>query len=215
MRSKKYGKTLKLALFISGKGSNLRAIHEAIETGKLEAQISLVISSDENAQGYIWARNVNIPSVVLKRENSQKREEFVQTMLDLLENFEIDLVVLAGYIKKIPKEVVKRYRNRIINIHPALLPYFGGKGYYGINVHKAVLESGMPYSGVSIHFVDENYDTGPIIIQVPVKINAKETPESLRDRISNVEHQLYYKIIRLFTNENILRHLTKPKNRLM
>lgn len=200
---------LNIAVFISGRGSNLKALERAIETKELDAVIGLVVSSDENAPGYLWAKEKGIPAVALKSTDFQSRDEFVNKMLSILTENKIEFIVLAGYIKKIPKEIIEKYRHKIINIHPALLPYFGGKGFYGINVHRAVVESKAKYSGISIHFVDENYDTGPIIIQVPIPIEPGETPESLEKRISSLEHKLYYKILRLFTNGNILNCLTK------
>ncbi len=200
---------LRLGIFISGQGRNLKAIYNAIKSGCLDAQINLVISSSENAQGYKWAKENGLNAIVLKRSNFTSRDEFVKAMLELLSKSRVDLIVLAGYIKKVPEEVVKIYRFRIINIHPALLPYFGGKGFYGMNVHRAVLQSKAKYSGVSIHFVDENYDKGQIIIQIPVPIITEDTPESLADRVSNIEHQLYQKIISLFTADNLFSNLTK------
>ena len=125
------------------------------------------------------------------------RKEFVERQINLLEKHKIDLIVLAGYIKKLPKEITDKFENRIINIHPALLPKFGGKGMYGMNVHKAVIEAKEKYSGPTIHFVDDIYDNGEILLQKKVEISADDTPESLQKKVLELEHVVYPEAIKL------------------
>jgi|YelNatPaOPRAMG01_1025707.scaffolds.fasta_scaffold59391_2 formyltetrahydrofolate-dependent phosphoribosylglycinamide formyltransferase len=189
---------LNLAVFISGRGTNLQAIHKAILEKRLSAKIALVLSSNPDSEGTKWAEKEGLKTIVCRRSDFKQRGEFVAAMMHHLESSGVDFIVLAGYIRKVPPEVVRRYRWRIINIHPALLPLFGGKGYYGIRVHESVLASGAEYTGVTIHFVEEEYDTGPIIFQFPVKILPGDTPENLAKRVGEIEHKIYPKILQLF-----------------
>jgi formyltetrahydrofolate-dependent phosphoribosylglycinamide formyltransferase len=174
--------TMRVAVAISGRGSNLESLLQALGP-ESPARVVLVLS-DREAPGLSLARGRNIPAGVLPRP------EDPGAWLDHLQRHRIDLVVLAGYLKLVPAAVVAEYRNRIINIHPALLPDFGGKGMYGRRVHEAVLASGARESGASVHLVDEGYDRGAILAQTRVPVLAGDTPEALARRVLAEEHRL-------------------------
>ena len=155
-----------IGIFISGGGSNLQAIIDAIAKGDITARISLVISSREGVYGLERARKHGIPYAVISRGDYKDSNSFGNAILELLEERRVDLVVLAGYLNILPKAVVEKYKNRIINVHPSLIPAFCGKGYYGNRVHQAVLDYGVKVTGATVHFVDEGTDTGPIIYKI-------------------------------------------------
>lgn len=196
-------KKLNLVVMASGGGTNLQAIIDSIEAGKLDAQIKAVISNNSKAGALERARNHNIPDIHLSHKQFATPEEFDQRLLSVLKEKETDLIVLAGYMKMISPTVIREYRNRIINIHPALLPSFGGKGMYGIHVHEAVIELGVKVTGVTVHTVDEVYDHGPILYQKCVPVLADDTPESLQQRVLPHEHEAYSKVIQLFAQGKI------------
>ena len=152
-----------IAVLVSGGGTNLQSIIDAVETGKINGQIKLVISNKEGAYGLERAKKHNIRAVFEKDE---------QAIIDIMKENEIDLVVLAGFLKILSPNFTKAFENRIINIHPSLIPSFCGKGYYGLKVHEAAIEYGVKVSGATVHFVDENADTGPIIRQDTVEVFA-------------------------------------------
>jgi phosphoribosylglycinamide formyltransferase-1 len=196
-------KKLNLVVLASGGGTNLQAIIDNIEAGKLDAQIKAVISNNSKSGALERARNHKIPDIHLSHKQFATPEEFDQKLLSVLKEKETDLVVLAGYMKMISPTVIREYRNRIINIHPALLPSFGGEGMYGIHVHEAVIESGVKVTGVTVHTVDEVYDHGPILFQKCVPVLADDTPESLQQRVLPHEHEGYSKVIQLFAEGKI------------
>ncbi|MGQ0814770.1 MAG: phosphoribosylglycinamide formyltransferase [Gemmatimonadota bacterium] len=183
--------TVRLAVFASGGGSNLQALIDRFQVVKESpVRIVLVLSDRENAGALQRARTAGIYGTVVEVEG--RPVDFVaREMLAALEGADIDLIALAGYLKRVPPAVIRHYRDRILNIHPALLPAFGGKGMYGLRVHRAVLDSGCTVSGPSVHYVDEEYDTGRIIAQWPVPVLPADTPESLAARVLEVEHILY------------------------
>lgn len=197
---------LKLAVMVSGSGSNLQAIIDRFHREDKDTRtvsVVLVISDREGAYGLERARNAGIDTIVIAPSDYSGSDAFGEKLIETYKRYEIEYIVLAGYLKMIPANVVKCYRNRIINIHPALLPLFGGKGMYGIRVHRAVLESGMKVSGASIHFVDEIYDHGPIIAQRTVPVYSDDTPESLAARVLEVEHRLLPDAIELIASESV------------
>jgi len=188
----------RLAVFVSGSGTNFEAIQKSILKGKINGKIVLVISSNPNAGAIEKSKKFGIDCYVVREKDFTDYTKYVKRLSELLKEYNIDYILLAGYLKKIPSEIVQEYRWRILNIHPALLPKFGGKGMYGLNVHRAVLEAGEKVTGVTIHFVDEEYDHGPIIIQKKVKVKKNDTPESLQKRVLKIEHKLYpYVVSRL------------------
>ena len=186
---------LTIAIFASGRGSNCAAILKAIESGRLDAKVGLILSDRSKAGVLEIARSYSIPWVVLSEKNFESRDEFVKAMSGCLEEHKIDTIVQAGYLKLIYPEIVRRYRGRILNIHPALLPSFGGKGFYGLRVHQAVIERGCKVTGVTVHIVDEEYDHGPIVAQEPVRVHDGDDAETLAHRVLEVEHELYPRVI--------------------
>ena len=175
---------LKLAVLVSGGGTNLQAIMDAIDQGLIsEARIRTVISNNADAYALERARNYGVEGLLLSPKDFESREDFHQALLDALLEREIDLVVLAGYLVVVPPIVIKAFENRIINIHPSLIPSFCGTGCYGLHVHEKALERGVKVSGATVHFVDEGTDTGPIILQKPVAVEQNDTPKTLQQRI--------------------------------
>ena len=182
-------KKLNLIVIASGGGTNLQAIIDNIEAGKLSARIKAVISNNSKSGALERARNHNIPAIHLSHKQFATPEEFDLKLLSILKENDTDMVVLAGYMKMLSPVIIREYKNRIINIHPALLPSFGGPGMYGIHVHEAVIKAGVKVSGVTVHLVDEIYDHGAIVIQKTVPVMDDDTPESLAERVLKVEHQ--------------------------
>jgi len=188
---------MRTAVFASGGGSNFQAIVDAGKNGIIDSKVVLCISNLEQAGVLDRARKENIDSLVIRSDQFEKNGEFSDALLSRLADYKIDLIALAGYMKKIPSRLIRKYPNRILNIHPALLPEFGGKGMFGIHVHRAVIQSGTEYSGVTVHFVDEGYDTGPVLLQKRIAVLPTDTPESLAQRILEIEHELYPAAIKL------------------
>ena len=186
----------RLAVFVSGSGSNFEAIQKEIMKGKIPGKIVLLVSSNPNAYAIERAKKYKIDYAIINEKDFKNYNDYVLKLEKVLEDYKIDYILLAGYLKKVPAEIVKKYKFRILNIHPALLPKYGGKGMFGINVHKAVLEAGEKFTGVTIHFVDEEYDRGPIIIQKKVKVKKNDTPETLQKRVLKVEHKIYPYIVK-------------------
>lgn len=182
---------LTLAVFVSGRGSNLRAVLDSPRLKNL-VQVKVVVGDKLDCPAFEIAKNFSIPVYsVGKKEGFISYEELKTLLVDV----KIDLIVLAGFLKLIPENFVSQFRNKIINIHPALLPSFGGAGMYGMNVHKAVYESSARVSGASVHFVDETYDTGKIIAQRCVDISDVRSPEEIAERVLRIEHQLLPEVI--------------------
>lgn len=175
---------LKLAVLVSGGGTNLQAIIDGIDNETItNATINVVISNNKNAYALERARKHNIDAVALSPKDFESRELFNEALYKELVNREIDLIVLAGCLVVIPEKIIKTFENRIINIHPSLIPSFCGTGYYGLKVHEKALERGVKVSGATVHFVDEGTDTGPIINQKAVYVEEGDTPEILQRRI--------------------------------
>lgn len=175
---------LKVAVLVSGGGTNLQAIIDAVNEGKItNAQISLVISNNKNAYALERAKNAGIASMCISPKEYATRDDFHVALTETLKNAGVDLVVLAGYLVAIPEMLVKEFPNKIINVHPSLIPSFCGVGYYGLKVHEAALARGVKVTGATVHFVDCGMDTGPIILQKAVDIEAGDTPEVLQRRV--------------------------------
>jgi phosphoribosylglycinamide formyltransferase-1 len=182
---------MKLAVFASGGGSNFQAIVDAAASGRFSGEVVLCLSNRKAAGVLDRAQTAGIPTVVLSPRNFDDAAEYEDVLLATLSRYGVDFIALAGYLQKIPPKIVERFRGRIVNIHPALLPAFGGKGMYGIHVHEAVLAAGVSTSGATVHVVDEEYDTGPIVLQEAVAVEPGDTPETLAARVLEVEHRLY------------------------
>lgn len=184
----------RICVFASGRGSNLQAIIDRIEEGKLNCEIVFVLSNNSGSGALEIAKRNNIPAFHLNEKFFHKNN-FEESLIDLLDRYEPYLIVLAGYMKLVPVSVIKKYQNRIINIHPALLPKFGGKGMYGMNVHNAVFQKGEKVSGVTVHLVNENYDEGQIIYQEQVDISDCRSPEEIAEKVLKLEHKVYPEVI--------------------
>jgi phosphoribosylglycinamide formyltransferase-1 len=187
---------IRIAVMASGRGSNFRAIHEALaRMQEPPARIVLCISNNPSPGAFDYAREHGIPTIRLSPRMFETEAEYARELLATLERHDVELIVLAGYMRRIPAEVVERHRGRILNIHPALLPEFGGEGMYGMNVHAAVIAAGRRESGATVHLVDGEYDTGAIVAQERVEIPEGETPEGLATRVLEVEHRLFPRVV--------------------
>ncbi len=194
---------LNLAVFVSGSGSNFQAILDEIRQGTLDAKVALCISDKPAAKALERARANGIPTDVLSPNAFATEDEYAAAMLETLNRHGANFIALAGFLRKIPSQVVRAFRNRMLNIHPALLPAFGGHGMFGKRVHEAVLAYGARWTGVTVHLVDEEYDTGPVVLQEPVRVLQDDTPETLAARVLEMEHQLYPAALRLFAESRI------------
>lgn len=175
---------LRVGVLVSGGGTNLQAILDAIDGGGIKgAEVTAVISNNANAYAIQRAKDHNIPAFVVTPGAYGSREEFNKALLDTVNACKVDLVVLAGFLVKIPEEMIAAYKNRIINIHPSLIPSFCGVGFYGLKVHEAALERGVKVTGATVHYVDEGTDTGPILLQKAVEVKPGDTPEILQLRV--------------------------------
>lgn len=196
---------LKMAVLVSRGGTNLQAIMDKIDDGSItNAEISVVISNNPNAYALERAKKHGIEARCISPKNFENRAAFNEALLAAIQSYEVDLVVLAGCLVVIPEIMVKAYPNRIINIHPALIPAFCGTGYYGLKVHEAVLARGAKVTGATVHFVDEGTDTGPIILQKAVEVKEGDTPEVLQRRVmEEAEWEIMPKAIDLIANDKI------------
>lgn len=196
---------LKIAVCVSGGGTNLQAIINAIDNGTItNTEISLVFSNNKNAYALERAKKAGIRAEVRSPKDYATREEFNKEFLDVLKSAEPDLIVLAGCLVVLPAELIEAFPNKIINIHPSLIPAFCGKGFYGLKVHEKALERGVKVSGATVHFVDAGTDTGPIIMQKPVMVEEDDTPEVLQRRImEQAEWVIMPKAIDLIANGKV------------
>jgi phosphoribosylglycinamide formyltransferase-1 len=191
----------RLCILVSGKarGTNMAAIIDACQRGEIpDSEVALVMGTREDAPALQRARELGVPTCVIAPKAFPNDEAYGEAMLKVLGEVQPDLICLAGYMRLLPANVVRAYRYRILNIHPALLPLFGGQGMYGLRVQEAVLQSGMKVAGCTVHFVDEQYDTGPIVLQSVIEVRDDDTPETLAARLLPVEHATYIRAIRLF-----------------
>ena len=175
---------LKIGVMVSGGGTNLQAIIEAIGNGLItNTEIRVVISNNKNAYALERAKQAGIEAVCLSPKDFPDRNAFNQAFLSKVDEYDLDLIVLAGFLVTIPAAMIEKYRNRIINIHPSLIPSFCGVGYYGLKVHEAALQRGVKVTGATVHYVDEGVDSGPIILQKAVEVKKGDTPEILQRRV--------------------------------
>ncbi|MEK6755287.1 MAG: phosphoribosylglycinamide formyltransferase [Bacteroidota bacterium] len=195
---------MNIGVFASGRGSNFQAILNAIQRGILPARVTLLLSNKSDAGALEIARSNGIPTIHLSQKQFPDEESFAAKMLNVLRGHDVHLIALAGYLKKIPTVVVRAYRNKILNIHPALLPLFGGPGMYGHHVHEAVIASGMKVSGATVHLVDEEYDRGLIVLQRSVPVEEHDTAETLAAKVLTIEHEIYPQAIKAFVENRVL-----------
>jgi len=187
----------KLGILVSGGGSNLQAVLDAAQNGEINGKVVAVISSNPDAYALTRAKNAGVPAFVAALKNYASREARDAYILEILQKHEVDYVILAGYLGILTEPLVRAYERRMINIHPSLLPKFGGAGLHGINVHKAVITAGEKESGATVHFVDLGIDTGTIVAQSALDVLPDDTPESLQSRILNeIEHRLLVRVVR-------------------
>ena len=185
---------VKIGVLISGGGTNLQAIIDGCENKSINGEVKVVISNKEEAYGLERARNHKITAICEKDENK---------IIEILKENEVELVILAGYLKIVSPKLVNEYRNKIINIHPSLIPAFCGKGYYGEKVHQGVIDYGTKVTGATVHFVDEGADTGPIIIQKTVEVKQDDDAKKLAERVLEVEHEILTKSISMFCENKL------------
>ncbi len=193
---------LKICVCVSGGGTNLQAIMDAIDAGKItNAQIVRVISNNRGAFALERAKSKGIDAVAVSPKDYEDREDFNRAFLNCMDDVKPDLIVLAGFLVVLPPMMIKKYEGRIINIHPALIPSFCGKGFYGLKVHEAVLARGVKITGATVHFVDEGTDTGPIILQKAVEVRPNDTPEVLQQRVmEEAEWEILPQAINIIAN---------------
>jgi phosphoribosylglycinamide formyltransferase-1 len=194
---------MKCAVFASGGGSNFQALINRRESGELHVDFALFMGNNSTALAFDRARKLGIPVVHCSPSHFDNEQLYAEHLLDVLKQHSIELIILAGYMKKIPASVVTAFKHKIVNIHPALLPAFGGAGLYGQKVHQAVLDYGAKVSGVTVHFVDEEYDHGPVIMQDTVPVLDSDDAHTLAQRVLVLEHASYWKAIEAIAQNRI------------
>lgn len=196
---------LKVAVLVSGGGTNLQAIMDAIEDGTItNAKLQVVISNNAGAYALERARKGGIDAVCLSPKDYESRDAFNDALLAKIDEYKVDLIVLAGFLVKIPEKLVEKYERRIINIHPSLIPSFCGVGYYGLKVHEAALARGVKVTGATVHYVDAGMDTGPIILQKAVSVEEDDTPQILQRRVmEQAEWEILPQAINLIANNGL------------
>jgi len=194
---------VKCAVFASGGGTNFQSLLDRCESGDLHVDFVLCVGNNSKAKAFERAQKHDIPTLHIAPSHFDTELEYATALEKALVERGVEIIVLAGYMKMIPQSLVKKYAHKIINIHPALLPAFGGKGMYGSNVHKAVIEYGAKVSGVTVHFVDEEYDHGPVILQETVPVLDTDTAESLAARVLEKEHDTFWRALELIAQNAI------------
>ena len=193
----------RLAVMVSGGGTDLQSVIDGVEDGRIPAEIVVVIASKPGIYALERARKAGIPGIVICKKEYADEEAFFEANLAALRQYGAEGVVLAGYLSILGKRMIEAFPNKIINIHPSLIPSFCGKGYYGLKVHKAALEYGVKVSGATVHFVDEGADTGPIIAQRSVPVLPGDTPETLQQRVLEVDHEILPEAVALFCQDRL------------
>ncbi|MDX9789852.1 MAG: phosphoribosylglycinamide formyltransferase [Candidatus Kapaibacterium sp.] len=196
-------KCYNIAFFASHNGSNMQSIIEQIKAGILCSKAALIISNNSNSGAAEKAGRYGIPFYHISSKTHLDENERTAFISELYDEFDISLTVLAGYMKKFPPELIRKANGMVLNIHPALLPKFGGEGMFGMNVHKAVIQSGEQFSGATVHLVDSEYDRGRILLQESLEVSPDDTPESLARRVLEIEHRIYPALIKMLELESI------------
>ena len=200
-----------IAIFASGAGSNFKNIKTSIDNGNINGTIVLLISNNPNCGAVMFARRYKINCEIIndyRYKNIKEKDTQYKLVLD---SYKTDLILLAGFMKKIPLNLINDYKNKIINIHPSLLPKYGGSGYYGMKIHQSVIKHNEKETGVTIHFVTENYDEGPVIMQRKIIVRIDDTPEILSKRVLQIEHKVYQLVVKAFCSNKI----TVNKNKVI
>lgn len=194
---------IRLGVLISGGGTNLQAIIDHINNGNIRGKIELIISNKRDAYGLVRGKEAGIESKYINPKDFEDEEQYNGRLMKEFKDRNVDMVVLAGYLKILSGEFVREFKNRIINIHPSLIPSFCGDGYYGEKVHRAVIDYGCKLTGATVHIVDEGTDTGPIILQKSVEVEDDETVPSLQGKVLKMEHRLLVEAIKLYCDNRI------------
>lgn len=192
-----------MGVLISGGGTNLQSIIDNIKDGNINGEIKLIISNKEDAYGLTRGKDAGIESIYLDRKLFNNDREYNLELIKRFKEKDVKLIILAGYLKVLSKEFIQEFRERIINIHPSLIPSFCGKGYYGENVHQGVLNYGVKVTGATVHFVDEGTDTGPIILQEIVYVDNQDTVTTLKEKVLKVEHKLLVQAVKLYCEDRL------------
>ncbi|MCQ4925142.1 phosphoribosylglycinamide formyltransferase [Tissierella carlieri] len=195
---------VKIGVLISGGGTNLQSIIDNIKNGNIDGEIKLIISNRKEAYGLTRGKDAGIESIYLDRKLFNSEEEY---NLELIKEFKarnVELIILAGYLRVLSKELIEEFNGRIINIHPSLIPSFCGKGYYGEKVHQGVLDYGVKITGATVHFVDEGTDTGPIILQEIVYVDSEDTVDTLKEKVLKIEHKLLVQAVKLYCEGSLI-----------
>jgi len=192
-----------IGVLISGGGTNLQAIIDNIKDGNIYGEIKLIVSNRKEAYGLIRGKEANIPTLFLDRKEFQSEEEYNLQLIKEFKERDVELIILAGYLRVLSNEFIQEFRGKIINIHPSLIPSFSGKGYYGEKVHQGVLDHGVKVTGATVHFVDEGTDTGPIILQEVVYVDKEETLDTLKEKVLKVEHKILVQAVKLYCQSRI------------
>jgi len=194
---------MNIAVFASGGGSNFQQIIDRVTSGELQVTLSLLVGNNSKAGCFEKAKAAGIPTLHISPSHYENPVEYVNDLLSKLDDHKIDLIILAGYMKMLPPELIVRYSQRIVNIHPALLPAFGGQGMYGMNVHRAVKSYGARITGITVHFVDEEYDHGLVIHQEAVPVFDTDSPEDIAERVLKCEHSTYWRVIKAISDGTV------------
>ena len=194
---------LKIGVLISGGGTNLQAIIDNIDSGYINGKVGLIISNKKDAYGLVRGQKSDIESLYVNPKDYESNKDYDLRLIKEFKDRDIDLVVLAGYLKILSREFIQEFQNRVINIHPSLIPSFCGDGYYGEKVHQGVLDYGCKVTGATVHIVDEGTDTGPIILQKSVELEEDETVESLQQKVLEIEHKILVEAIKLYCDNRI------------
>ena len=190
-----------LVVFASGSGSNFRNILKNTQNNKIkDCRVSLLVSNNPDSNAILYAKEQKIDTFIINQKRYPDEQEYIKALTNKISQHQPILVVLAGYMKLIPKKIINRFKNKIINIHPGKLPEFGGKGYYGMNVHRAVIDSGAKSTAVTVHHVNEEYDRGMIIHEEIIDVMKEDTPETLSERVLKYEHKIYSDVINKVIN---------------
>jgi len=195
-------KKINLAVLLSGSGTTLQNLIDRIDEGLLPARIVLVLSSNEKAYGLQRAKNAGIEAYSVPKKKYNSSIEFNDALYKYIDSYQVDLIILAGFMSIF--RIEDRFKNRVINVHPALIPAFCGKGFYGEKVHRSVIETGVKITGCTVHFADDEYDHGPIILQKPVDVLESDTPETLAHRVQEYERIALVEAVRLFAEERLV-----------
>ena len=193
--------SINMAVFASGSGSNFINLFNKTTNSKLNGKIVLLVSNNPNSGAVKFAKNNNVCVKVINKFRYKNKTTINKEYKSSLKENKIDLILLAGFMKKIPVDLIKIYRNKILNIHPSLLPKYGGKGFFGMNVHNAVFNSNEKFSGATVHYVNKDYDRGPILIQKKVEIQSCKGPNEIAKKVLKIEHEIFPKAVQIFLNK--------------